>query len=134
MQIYFLCTGNACRSQIAEGFAKKLLPPDWLIASAGIETHGLNPNAVAVMAENGIDISAQKSKLINLDYLNTSDLVVTLCGDANDNWSITPKHVRRIHWDLTDPAQVTGSDAEIHQAFVDTRDTIENLVKTLNVK
>lgn len=134
MQIYFLCTGNACRSQIAEGFAKELLPPDWLIASAGIETHGLNPNAVAVMAENGIDISAQKSKLIDLDYLNTSDLVVTLCGDANDNCPIKPKHVRRIHWDLTDPAQVTGSDTEIHQTFVDTRDTIENLVKTLNVK
>ena len=61
-QIYFLCTGNACRSQMAEGFAKKILGNDWRVASAGVEVHGLNPLAVKVMAEKGIDISQQTSK------------------------------------------------------------------------
>lgn len=77
-QVYFLCTGNACRSQMAEGFAKKLFGSDWQIASAGIEAHGLNPLAVQVMAEKGIDISQQRSKVIDPDYLMHADLVVTL--------------------------------------------------------
>ena len=67
-KIYFLCTGNSCRSQIAEGFAKKYLDDSWEIRSAGVETHGLNPRAVAVMEESGIDISNQTSDLIDLDY------------------------------------------------------------------
>lgn len=129
-QIYFLCTGNSCRSQMAEGFAAKYLP-DWRVASAGVETHGLNPKAVAVMAEVGIDISQHQSKLIDRDYLNSSDLVVTLCWDAQDKCPMTPPTVERRHWPLPDPAQAQGTDAEIMQVFRDVRDEIERRVKAL---
>jgi len=74
-QLYFLCTGNSCRSQMAEGFARQMAPQDWRIASAGVEQHGLNPLAVKVMAERGVDISQHESKLIDNDYLQHSDMV-----------------------------------------------------------
>ena len=84
-KIYFLCTGNSCRSQMAEGYAKKILPANkFKIESAGVETHGLNPMAVKVMAEDGVDISKQYSKLIDLQYFNMADVIITLCGDARD--------------------------------------------------
>lgn len=124
-QIYFLCTGNACRSQMAEGFARQILGDQWTIASAGIEVHGLNPNAVTVMAEKGIDISSQRSKLIDRNYLNASDLVVTLCGDARDRCPVTPPTVQRAHWPLPDPAQAQGTDAQKLVIFRQVRDEIE---------
>lgn len=129
MQIYFLCTGNSCRSQMAEGLAHADAPKDWIIKSAGVEQHGLNPKAVRVMQESGIDISAQTSDLIDNDFLNSSDYVITLCGDANDKCPMTPPTVNRIHWDLADPAQATGTDDEILNVFRETRDTIQGLVK-----
>lgn len=131
-QIYFLCTGNSCRSQMAEGFAKKILGPNWRVASAGIETHGLNPNAVKVMAEKNIDISHNQSKLINSNYLNSSDLVITLCGDARDRCPVTPPSVKKEHWPLQDPAQAQGSDQEILDVFRQVRDEIEQRVLDLN--
>lgn len=130
-QIYFLCTGNSCRSQMAEGFAKQLLGPEWRVASAGVETHGLNPQAVAVMAEVGIDISEQYSKLIDNDYLQSSDLVVTLCGDARDKCPVTPPNVQRLHWPLPDPAAATGTPNEIRAAFRQVRDDIQQRVQAL---
>ncbi len=125
IQLYFLCTGNSCRSQMAEGFAKALFDSQWRVASAGIETHGLNPKAVQVMAEVGIDISTQRSKLIDTDYLNTSDLVVTLCGDARDRCPVTPASVKKVHWPLPDPAQVSGTEAEQLTVFRQVRDEIK---------
>ena len=83
--IYFFCTGNSCRSQMAEGWAKKYLGDELEIQSAGIEAHGLNPNAVKAMNEAGIDISNHTSDMIDPEYLNNADLVVTLCGDAADS-------------------------------------------------
>ena len=71
-KIYFLCTGNSCRSQMAEGYAKELFPSEFEIRSAGVEKHGLNKNAVQVMAEDGVDISQQYSKLIDLNYFNSA--------------------------------------------------------------
>ncbi|WP_125572017.1 arsenate reductase (thioredoxin) [Lacticaseibacillus songhuajiangensis] len=130
-QIYFLCTGNSCRSQMAEGFAKQLLGPEWRVASAGVETHGLNPQAVAVMAEVGIDISEQYSKLIDNDYLQSSDLVVTLCGDARDKCPVAPPNVQRLHWPLPDPAAATGTPNEIRGAFRQVRDDIQQRVQAL---
>ncbi|WP_125982730.1 arsenate reductase (thioredoxin) [Loigolactobacillus iwatensis] len=124
-QIYFLCTGNSCRSQMAEGFAKKLFGDQWRVASAGIEAHGLNPNAVRVMAEKGIDIGKNKSKVIDVDYLNSSDLVVTLCGDARDRCPVTPATVAKQHWPLKDPALAQGTAAEILTVFRQVRDQIE---------
>ncbi|WP_412989873.1 arsenate reductase (thioredoxin) [Pediococcus siamensis] len=124
-QIYFLCTGNACRSQMAEGFAHSLFNDHWRIASAGLEAHGLNPLAVRVMAEKDIDISANHSKLIDPHYLQTSDFVVTLCGDARDRCPITPPSVKKVHWPLNDPAQAVGSPEEILAVFRQVRDEIE---------
>lgn len=123
-KLYFLCTGNSCRSQIAEGFGKKYLGTEWEVRSAGIEAHGLNPNAVKVMAEIGIDISKQQSEIIDLGYLNHSDLVVTLCGDAEDKCSMTPPQVKREHWGFKDPAKATGSEDEIWKVFQEVRDDI----------
>ncbi|TGD19989.1 arsenate reductase (thioredoxin) [Levilactobacillus suantsaiihabitans] len=130
-QLYFLCTGNACRSQMAEGFARALAPSDWVIASAGVETHGLDPRAVQVMAEVGIDISQHTSKLIDRAYLNSSDVVVTLCGDARDKCPMTPPTVERRHWPLADPAQATGDEAAVLTTFRQVRDDIQTRVTHL---
>ena len=122
--LYFLCTGNSCRSQMAEGFAKKYLP-DWNIKSAGIEAHGLNPNAVNAMAEVGIDITTQTSDTIDPNILNNATLVVTLCGDAADKCPVTPPHVQREHWGFDDPAKASGTEEDKWLVFQTVRDAIE---------
>src|SRR5690554_182956 len=104
--IYFLCTGNSCRSQMAEGWAKKYLSDEWN------EAHGLNPNAVKAMNETGVDISEQKSEMIDMDILNNATLAVTLCGDAADRCPVTPPHVKREHWGFDDPAKAEGTEEE----------------------
>ncbi|WP_342576155.1 arsenate reductase (thioredoxin) [Solibacillus sp. FSL K6-1781] len=122
--LYFLCTGNSCRSQMADGWAQKLLPEDWEVYSAGIETHGVNPNAIKAMNEVGIDISHHTSDLINQDILNKATLVVTLCGDAADKCPMTPPGVRREHWGFEDPAKATGTEEEKWAVFQQVRDGI----------
>jgi len=127
--IYFLCTGNSCRSQMAEGWGKELLGEEWRVLSAGIEAHGLNPNAVKAMSEVGIDISNQTSDIIDPEILNTADFVVTLCGDAADKCPITPPHVKRYHWGFKDPAKAIGTDEEIWAVFQQVRDEIGERIK-----
>lgn len=127
--IYFICTGNSCRSQIGEGFGKKYLGHEYNVYSAGIEAHGLNPLAVKVMAEAGVDISGQTSDVINLEQLNQADYVITLCGDAHDRCPMTPSHVKRDHWGFEDPARAEGSDEERLQVFRRVRDEIEERIK-----
>ena len=127
--IYFLCTGNSCRSQIAEGWGKKYLADKWNVYSAGIEAHGLNPHAVKAMAEAGIDISSQTSDIIDSEILNKADLVVTLCGDAADKCPVTPPNVKREHWGFDDPAKAVGSEKEKWVFFQRVRDEIEERVK-----
>lgn len=122
--LYFLCTGNSCRSQMADGWAKKLLPEDWKVYSAGIETHGVNPYAIKAMEEVGIDISHHTSDLIDQDILNNATLVVTLCGDAADKCPTTPPGVRREHWGFEDPAKAVGTDEEKWAVFQQVRDAI----------
>lgn len=102
--IYFVCTGNACRSQMAEGLAKEILGDEWDVYSGGIEAHGVNPKAIKAMAEIGIDISENTSDLIQEDTLNQSDLIVTLCSDADQNCPVLPSHVAKEHWGFDDPA------------------------------
>ncbi|WP_409175485.1 arsenate reductase (thioredoxin) [Brevibacillus fortis] len=102
--IYFLCTGNSCRSQMAEAWGKKYLGDAWNVFSAGIEAHGVNPNAVRAMKEVGIDISDQTSDVIDPDILNKADLIVTLCSHADSVCPTTPTHVKRVHWGFDDPA------------------------------
>ncbi|HJF86791.1 MAG TPA: arsenate reductase (thioredoxin) [Companilactobacillus farciminis] len=124
--IYFLCSGNACRSQIAEGYAKQYLP-DWNVQSAGVRVDGLNPWAVKTMAEDGIDISQQYSKLIDQDFLDQATVVITLCGEASDK-CIIPQSTRWLHWPINDPALATGSDEEIATAFRSSRDDIKQRI------
>ncbi|WP_282802144.1 arsenate reductase (thioredoxin) [Secundilactobacillus kimchicus] len=131
MKLDFLCTGNSCRSQMAEGFAKRLLPADWQIHSAGIRADGLNPIAVRVMAEIVFDISDQTSTVLDPKALQNSDLIVTLCGDARDHCPVTPARVQKQHWPLLDPAQATGSEAEVLDAFRTVRDAIKARVTEL---
>ena len=127
--IYFLCTGNSCRSQMAEGFGKKILGETFEVYSAGIESHGLNPKAVEAMNEVNIDISNQTSDLIDTDILVKSDYIITLCGDANDNCPVTPSHISRWHWGFDDPARATGSDEEKWAVFQRVRDEIEERIQ-----
>ncbi|WP_304458273.1 MULTISPECIES: arsenate reductase (thioredoxin) [Alicyclobacillus] len=123
-RIYFLCTGNSCRSQMAEGWARHLGGDRIEVQSAGVEAHGLNPRAVQVMREVGIDISHHRSKLIDPEFLEQADDVITLCGDANDRCPVTPPHVKRLHWGFPDPAKATGSEEEILNQFRQVRDAI----------
>ncbi|MGN7402850.1 arsenate reductase (thioredoxin) [Cytobacillus praedii] len=127
--IYFLCTGNSCRSQMAEGWAKNYLGEDWNVYSAGIEAHGLNPNAVKAMKEAGIDISSQTSDIIDPEILNNADLVVTLCGDAADKCPVTPSHVKREHWSFDDPAKAEGAERYKWAFFQRVRDEIGERIK-----
>jgi arsenate reductase (thioredoxin) len=127
--IYFLCTGNSCRSQMAEGWANKYLGSDWKVHSAGIEAHGLNPNAVKAMSEVGIDISNQTSDIIDPEILNNANLVVTLCGDAADKCPVTPPQVKRVHWGFDDPAKATGTDEEKWAVFQRVRDQIGERIR-----
>lgn len=126
--IYFICTGNSCRSQMAEGWGKKILGEAWDVYSAGIETHGVNPKAVKAMQEIGIDISNHTSDLIDSDILNQSNLVVTLCSDAEQNCPFIPSHVKKEHWEFDDPA---GKDwAEFQRV----RDEIGTAIKNFKSK
>ncbi|WP_088103668.1 arsenate reductase (thioredoxin) [Halalkalibacter urbisdiaboli] len=127
--IYFLCTGNSCRSQMAEGWGKKLLGDRYEVYSAGIEAHGVNPNAVKAMAEVGIDISNQTSDTIDRDILQKADLVVTLCGHANDVCPATPPNKDRVHWGFDDPAKAEGTDEEKWAFFQRVRDEIGERIK-----
>ncbi|AVQ34906.1 arsenate reductase [Staphylococcus kloosii] len=121
--IYFICTGNSCRSQMAEGWGREILGEDWNVYSAGIETHGVNPKAIEAMKEVDIDISNHTSDLIDSDILEQSDLVVTLCSDADDNCPILPPNVKKEHWGVDDPAGKDWSE------FQRVRNEIGNKIK-----
>lgn len=129
--ILFLCTGNSCRSQIAEGYGKQYLS-HCKISSAGTEAHGINPNAVKTMQAVGIDISKQQSTKINLSKLSKFDLIITLCGDANDQCIMLNNDIEHIHWDIKDPAKIKGTKEEISNGFNKVRDEI--LEKIITIK
>jgi arsenate reductase len=133
MNILFLCTGNSCRSQMAEGWARYLLQgqSDYQVQSAGIEAHGKNPRAIAVMADAGVDISAQESTRLTDAMLEKADLVVTVCGHADENCPLLPPGTQKVHWPLSDPAKATGSEEEIMQVFRASRDEIHARVADL---
>lgn len=128
--ILFLCTGNSCRSQMAEGFAKKMLLKNMKIFSAGLEPKGVHPMAIKVMQEVGIDISQQKSKNISEIPLDKINMVITLCGDAAERCPIFPGKVKKIHWELEDPAKAQGSQEEIIKIFQKVRDKIKSYMES----
>lgn len=132
--LYFLCTGNSCRSQIAEGFGKKYLSKTYNVYSAGIEAHGLNPNAVKVMKEAGVDISGQTSDVIDPEIVTKANLIITLCGEANESCPITPPHVTKWHWGFDDPAKAEGTEEEKWIVFQRVRDEIEARIKQFKVE
>lgn len=131
MNILFLCTGNSCRSQMAEGWARQFAPPGWRIESAGIEAHGRNPRAIAVMAEAGIDTSRQESTRVTDAMILAADVVVTVCGHADEQCPVLPAGTRKEHWPLNDPAKATGTEEEIMAVFRATRDEVRLRVQDL---
>ena len=131
MNILFLCTGNSCRSQIAEGWAKHLGGGAIEALSAGIEAHGKNPRAIAVMAESGVDISDQESTRLTDEMLAEADYLVTVCGHADEHCPALPAGMRKEHWPLSDPAKASGSEEEIMAVFRASRDDIEARVADL---
>jgi len=129
--ILYLCTGNSCRSQMAEGWSRQLGGGAFGVESAGIEAHGKNPRAIAVMQEAGIDISGQESTIVSVEMLRWADIVVTVCGHADEQCPALPPGVRKIHWPLADPAKASGSEEEIMAQFRATRDEVRRLVQDL---
>lgn len=127
----FLCTGNSCRSQMAEGWGRHYAGDRLEVHSAGIEAHGQNPRAIAVMAEAGIDISGQESTQVTDAMIDAADVVVTVCGHADEHCPVLPPGVRKIHWPLDDPAKATGTEEEILTVFRAGRDDIRERVRAL---
>ena len=133
--ILVLCTGNSCRSQIAEGYLRHFAKGKAIIYSAGIETHGVNPKAIEVMQEDGMDISNHTSKTID-ELLNSPplwggvggevfDYIITVCDNANENCPFFPSKAKRFHQNFLDPAKEKGSEEEILNSFRKVRDEIK---------
>ncbi len=131
MNILFLCTGNSCRSQMAEGFARHIGRGQLSVMSAGLEAHGLNPRAAAAMQEIGIDISQQPSTVVDVTMLSSAEIVVTVCDHAKEHCPVVPGHVRQLHWSFEDPAKALGTEAEIASIFRRVRDEIADKVRGL---
>jgi arsenate reductase len=131
VKVLFLCTGNSCRSQLAEGWARHLKGDVIDAYSAGVLPVGVHPRAVAVMKEAGVDISKQTSKHVNLFLDDDFDYVVTLCDNAREQCPVFPGRVKFVHHSFEDPSFVFGTEEEIMQAFRKTRDMIRTFVETL---
>jgi arsenate reductase (thioredoxin) len=123
--ILVLCTGNSCRSQIAEGYLRHFAGGKANIYSAGIETHGVNPKAIAVMAEDGIDISHHTSNNVDEYFDIPFDYIITVCDNANENCPYFPSSAKKIHYNFPDPAKTKGSQEEIMNEFRRVRDMIK---------
>lgn len=124
-KILVLCTGNSCRSQLAQGYLKHFAGDQAEIYSAGIETHGVNPNAIQVMAEDHIDISSHTSNHVD-EYADIDfDVVITVCDNANEACPFFPGKVERFHQNFPDPAKTTGSAEEVMDEFRSVRDMIK---------
>jgi len=134
IKILFLCTGNSCRSQMAEGWAKKLKSDSIEAYSAGIEPHGLNPCTIKVMSEAGVDISSQRSKhveeLKDIDF----DYVITVCDHANEHCPVFNGDTKVVHVGFEDPpkiAQLAGTEEQALDCYRKVRDQIKRFVQTL---
>jgi arsenate reductase len=123
-KVLFLCTGNSCRSQMAEGWLKQLGGNAFEVYSAGIVAHGKNPRAIAVMADAGVDISGQESEQLDPAILDELDLLVTVCGNADQTCPAIPVSCEKQHWPFDDPAKATGTEEEVMEEFGRVRDQI----------
>jgi arsenate reductase len=134
LKVLFLCTGNSCRSQMAEGWTRHLKSDVIEAYSAGIETHGLNPNAVQVMAEAGVDISGHKSQHIDEFKDVQLDCVITVCGHANEHCPVFSGTTKVIHVGFDDPPKLAKEAADENEAldcYRRVRDEIKTFVRTL---
>ncbi len=128
-RILVLCTGNSCRSQIAEGYLQHFAKDKAEVYSAGIETHGVNPKAIVVMKEDGIDISKHTSNNVD-EYRNINfDFVITVCDNAKEQCPVFPSTAKQFHHNFPDPAKAKGTEDEITQQFRKVRDEIKNFCK-----
>ncbi|QSW87214.1 MULTISPECIES: arsenate reductase ArsC [Flavobacterium] len=124
-KILILCTGNSCRSQIAEGYMRFFAGNKAEIYSAGVETHGVNPKAVLTMKEDGIDISNHTSNHID-EYNNIDfDFVITVCDNAKERCPFFPTKAEKFHYNFPDPAKATGTDLEVKEEFRKVRQLIK---------
>nr|WP_275067073.1 arsenate reductase ArsC [Leptospira bandrabouensis] len=124
--ILILCTGNSCRSQIAEGWMRYYAKEKANVYSAGIETHGVNPKAIATMKEVGIDISKHTSNHIN-EYKDIPfDFLITVCDHAKENCPYFPSDAKRFHNNFSDPSKLSGTEEEVKTAFANTREEIRS--------
>lgn len=124
-KILVLCTGNSCRSQIAEGYLRYFVGNKAQVYSAGVETHGVNPKAIETMKEDGIDISKHTSNNIS-EYIGIDfDFVITVCDNAKERCPYFPTKARKFHYNFPDPAKATGTEAEIKASFNSVRDLIK---------
>lgn len=131
--ILVLCTGNSCRSQLAEGYLRYFHGDKANIYSAGVETHGVNPRAIATMLEDGIDISQHTSNHVD-EYLHIPfDLILTVCDHASERCPIFPSTAKRIHHNFSDPAKASGTEAQISTAFREVREQIKAFCKILEI-
>lgn len=125
-KILVLCTGNSCRSQIAEGYLRYFAGAKAEVYSAGIETHGVNPKAIAIMKEDGINISAHTSNNVN-EYLNIDfDYVITVCDNAKESCPYFPTKATKFHYNFPDPAKASGTEQQVQQQFRTVRDMIRS--------
>ena len=131
--ILVLCTGNSCRSQLAEGYLRFFHGENAHVYSAGVETHGVNPRAIATMKEDGIDISAHTSNHVDEYLAIPFDLIFTVCDHASERCPIFPSAAKRIHHNFTDPAKATGSEEEIMAEFKRVREEIKAYCKKLEI-
>ena len=134
LRVLFLCTGNSCRSQMAEGWARALHGARLEAASAGIEAHGMNPRAVRVMAEAGVDIAGQRSKTVDQLERADFDWVITVCGAADERCPVFPGAARRLHRGFDDPpalARDARTEDEALAPYRRVRDEIRDYIETL---
>ncbi|WP_131537272.1 arsenate reductase ArsC [Pedobacter nototheniae] len=125
-KILVLCTGNSCRSQIAEGYLRYFAGNLAAVYSAGIETHGVNPKAIEVMKADGIDISAHTSNNIS-EYLDLDfDYLITVCDHAKESCPYFPTKAIKFHYNFPDPAKAIGTKEEINLQFIEVRNLIKN--------
>ena len=123
--ILVLCTGNSCRSQLLHGYLAQMLGDRAAVYSAGVEVHGLNPRAVRVMAEDGVDISTHTSNHVD-EYAGVPfDDVITVCDHANEVCPVFPSTAKKLHHNFPDPAKATGSEDEIMAQFRSVRDQVK---------
>ena len=123
--ILVLCTGNSCRSQIAEGYLRHFAKGKANVYSAGIETHGVNPKAIAVMKEDGIDIANHTSNNVNEYNDVVFDYIITVCDNAKENCPYFPSQAQHFHYNFEDPAKVKGNEEEIINKFREIRGRIK---------